>query len=471
MTPGQGWIAIVATTGALGGCVLAARATLAVDDEDASVWARHLLERYGLSWAVFAIALIALWRVPRRAALGLIVGGGIALQIVAIGVRPTTTDDYQRYVWDGIVASHGISPYRHAPLAPELAPLRTPALFPPDVVPDPSAAGDPSVTDICTSAGVPHDCTLINRPTVRTIYPPVAQAWFLVVHWLSPAELRVEGLQVAQGLLAIATTVALIGVLGRRERNPRWAAAWAWCPLVWWECGNNAHVEVLGVLFLVLALGARRTAVAGVLFGCAVGARLLPAVVGPALLGRRWKLFLATSIGVFVLGYLPHVAVVGAKVLGYIPGYLQEEGYDGTGRFGVLSPFVGSGSAATWLGATLLAALVVVIVIGARRRDPAVGALYLIGATLALIGPSQPWYALLVVALVALTGRWEWLGVALAGYFVYFAGNLGLDATTMQQRTYLPALILAVVATAVRWTRERRRTPERHAQPISISTS
>lgn len=460
---------------ALGAVLGAARWTLLVDDEDASAWSRHLMQRYALGWVGFAVGLFALWRVPRRAALGLVVAGGIALQLVAVGSGPTTTDDYQRYVWDGIVQSHGISPYRYAPVAPELASLRDPSLFPTDVEPDPAAAGDPGVTDICTAAGVPHACTLINRPTVRTIYPPVGEAWFLLVHWLSPAEHRVKGLQVGSGLLAIGTTLALLGALRRAGRNPRWAAVWGWCPLVWWECGNNAHVEVLGVLLLVLALavgqarpgrgdpGLARVALAGVLFGAAVGAKLLPALAGPAMLGRRPRVFLAASIGVFALGYLPHVAVVGTKVLGYLPGYLQEEGYNGTGRFGVLSPLVGQGAAATWLGAAILVAVLAVVWAGAARREPAVGALYLLGSALGLIGPSQPWYALLVVALIALTGRWEWIGIAIAGYPVYFAGNLGFDATTMQQLTYLPALAVAAAVTGIRVRRAAASSRTRHA--------
>lgn len=452
---------------ALCGAIAAARWTLVVNDPDAQPWSRHLLERYALGWLAFALALLGLFRVPRRTAVQLILLGAVALQVVAVSSGPTTTDDYQRYVWDGIVQSHGISPYRYAPLAPQLRSLRDPALFPTDVQPDPAAADD-GVTDLCTSNGVAHDCTLINRPLVHTIYPPVAEAWFLLVHWLSPDHHRVKGLQVAMALLAIATTAALLAALGRAGRDPRWAAAWAWCPLVWWECGNNAHIEVLGVLLLVAALavahrqahgagpGRARIAIAGALFGGAVAAKLLPALAGPALLGRRGRIFAGASIAVFLLVYLPHVIAAGTKVLGYLPGYLHEEGYNGTGRFGALRVLVGS-DAATWVGAAVFVVVVAVVWVGAARRPPAVGALLLIGTALGLIGPSQPWYALLVVALIAMTGRWEWFGVAIAGYPVYFAGNLGVDPTVMQQRTYLPALLVAGLVTAVRAIREADR--------------
>ncbi|MFC7586521.1 hypothetical protein ACFQYP_24330 [Nonomuraea antimicrobica] len=40
----------------------------------------------------------------------------------------------------------------------------------------------------------------------------------------------------------------------------------------------------------------------------------------------------------------------------------------------------------------------------------------------AAVHPRYSWYALLVVALAAMDGRWEWLGVALAGAVAYIAG-------------------------------------------------
>jgi hypothetical protein len=61
------------------------------------------------------------------------------------------------------------------------------------------------------------------------------------------------------------------------------------------------------------------------------------------------------------------------------------------------------------------------------RGDPARpwhGALLLTGTALLLFSPSYPWYSLLVIALVALDGRWEWLTVTLAGTVLYLAGRL-----------------------------------------------
>ncbi len=61
-----------------------------------------------------------------------------------------------------------------------------------------------------------------------------------------------------------------------------------------------------------------------------------------------------------------------------------------------------------------------------RRGDPArpwSGALLVTGAALLLVAPGYPWYGLLVVALVALDGRWEWLAVPAAGQVLYLTGG------------------------------------------------
>jgi hypothetical protein len=273
------------------------------------------------------------------------------------------------------------------------------------------------------------------------------------------------GLQVGEAVLAILLTLALVLLLPRCGRDPRWASLWAWCPLVWSECGNNAHVEVLGVLLLVLALGTidarpanltvRRAVTVGALFGAAVAAKLLPAIAGPALLrrGRTWLLS-AASAAVFLVSYLPHVLAVGTDVLGYLPGYFREEGYNGAVRFGALR-LIAPEQVAPALGVAVILLTAVAVGITAYRRPAAVGTLLLLGTALAVVGPSQPWYGLLPVGLASLSGRWEWLPVGACGYFVYLAGDLNLDSTVMQERTYLPALLFAVLVTAARSRRTR----------------
>ncbi|WP_438306044.1 glycosyltransferase family 87 protein [Streptomyces sp. HUAS TT11] len=383
----------------------------------------RLLAGYGIAWTLFAAAVWAVRKAPTRLATGLVLTGAAAIALAALAAPPRTSNDMFRYAWDGRVQAAGISPYAYPPAAPELAKLRDDWLFP--------TGGS------CRGWGLTRTdsglCVRINRPTVPTIYPPVAEGWFFGVHALSPSGSRHKPLQVGGAVLAFGTTLALLAV-GRRRGDPRRAPAraalWGWCPAVPFEAVNNAHIDTLGVLLTVLALG---TATAGTrrgaLLGAAIAVKLLPVLVLPgALSGRRSPAQLArvvsAAIAVFALAYLPYVIASGAGVLGYLPGYLQEEGYEAgdVHRFALLRLLLPDAAA----GVTVIVLLILTALYVWWRGDPARpwrGALVLTGTALLLVSPNYPWYSLLVVGLVALDGRWEWLTVTMAGTALYLGGS------------------------------------------------
>lgn len=466
---------------ALGLLVVTVWLTLAAGTPNDARW--RLLGLVGLCWAAFALAVWSVLRVRGRAAVGLVLAGAVVLQVVAVAFPPRSTDDFYRYVWDGRVQASGTDPYRYAPVDPALESLRDPWLFPPE----------------CRDAVPP--CTRMNHPTDPTIYPPVAQFAFLGLHVVT-RPLGDDGggprpLQLLAAALALATTLVLMRVLRRvRGGDQRQAALWAWCPTVVLEAGNNAHIDVLAALLLVVALGAAaagRFASAGLAIGAAIATKLLPVLALPALLAslprdgsaaawRRWARgaapLLLACLAVLVAGYAPHVLAVGGRALGFLPAYLDEEGYQGGGRFALLR-LVLPGEVAVVVGVLLIGAVAVWTarpappaaapatppgVDHALRDDHAIGddhairarplpwrpAVVLVGFTFALAAVPYPWYALLLVALVALDGRWEWLAVAAAAYPVYFIRALDLPLTATQQVSYGTAAALVVLVVAGR---------------------
>ena len=74
---------------------------------------------------------LALRKVPRRAAVGLILLGGIAVQAAAVSAPPRLSNDLYRYIWDGRVQAAGIDPYQYVPAAQQLAGLRDEFLWHP----------------------------------------------------------------------------------------------------------------------------------------------------------------------------------------------------------------------------------------------------------------------------------------------------------------------------------------------------
>ena len=431
---------------------------------------RRVLLWYALAAAAFLAGALLVRRLPTRRSLQVALAGGAVLHLVAVSFSPTTTDDFWRYLWDGKVQAAGIDPYRYAPLDPALVDLRDDELFPADTrsPAEAAAARAEGRTDRCTTRGEPHDCTQINRPNVHTIYPPVAEAAFLGLHLVSPDAHRVVAFQLAMAAVAMAVALALIWALRRDDRDPRGVVWWTWCPVVWLECANNAHIDVLGILLLVLTFGVlagtpsvRRLVTAGAVFGAAVAVKLVPVLLAPALLIRRGHLVLGAAAAVFVVGYLPHLAAVGADVVGYLPGYLDEEGYSGEQRFGVPRLFL-AGNAGAVLAVLFGAGLAAWVWrrAASRNRPSATDSLLLVGAAFVLVGPSQPWYGLMIVGLVVLADRPEWLAVAAAAYPVYQAGNLGIDNSEMQQRAYLPAACVVLAVVLLRRRAARASGPE-----------
>ncbi len=361
------------------------------------------------AWVLFAAGLWLILHLPRRFATALIVLAGIGLPLAAGFAPPRSSDDLYRYIWDGRVQAAGFDPYLHAPASDELRPLRDDFLWP------------PHRTNWC----VPSDaCTLINRPTVNTIYPPAAQAYFVTVHWLSPPGAGERPIQLAATFFAAAMTVLLVLALPRLGLDPRLAAAWAWCPFVALETGNNAHVDVVAAFLGAVALVAaarKRGVLSGVFLGLAVATKLTPALLGPSLLRRKPLAVALGAVAAIAAVYLPHVLAVGPKVIGYLPTYLDDEGYTSGGRFSLLTLVVPAG-AATVAVAAILAGVAFAVWWRADPDRPWAGATVLVGVTLLLATPGYSWYALLLVMLVAFSGRLEYLTVVVAGYLAQYAG-------------------------------------------------
>ncbi|SHM57097.1 glycosyltransferase 87 family protein [Actinacidiphila paucisporea] len=407
---------------------------------------------YAAGWLLFAAGVAVLRHVPRRTAVRLVAAGSLALALCGLAAAPRTSTDMYRYAWDGSVQAAGISPYAYAPDAPQLAAHRETWLFRPE-----PPGGCVHWKERLTTGDA---CTVINRPAVHTIYPPVAEGWFLAVHALSPPGARHKPLQVGGALLAVATTGALLLALRRRGAEPWRAALWGWCPVVPVAAVNDAHVDTLGVLLTVLAFGAAGGLRGrGALLGAAIAVKLLPGLALPGALSRRTPReavrIVGTAVVAVALAYLPYVLASGSGVLGYLPGYLHEEGYEpGSVRRFALLLLVLPDKAAGPVAAALIIATAAYMVRRGDPRRPWSGALVTTGTALLLTSPSYYWYALLVVALVALDGRWEWLGVPLAGLALYTGNEMGAHGTTLQAAAY-GAAAAGVICGA--WLRRRAR--------------
>lgn len=411
---------------------------------------RTVVAVLGLAFLAFAVGAWCVLKLPPAWAVPLILVGALGLQLAASFGPPRSSDDLYRYRWDGRVQAAGIDPYRYAPAAPELAGLRDGFLWPADG----AWCVTSSTVDRQTGGPLIPGCTRINRPDVHTIYPPVAEALFVVVPGRGYAPM-----QWTAALAALAVTALLLLGLRRLGLDPRRAVLWAWCPAVAIEAASNAHVNVVAVLLTGLALltlartGRRRGAVlGGLLLGLAVATKVTPALVLPAVLRRRPVAVLLAAAGAVVTVYLPHVIAVGAGVLGYLPGYLAEEGYDSGQRFALLTLVV----PADWAAPVAVGVLAATALWVLRHSDPDrpwYGAAVLTGVALLVTTPPYPWYGLLLVLLVGLGAPAGWLTVAAAGYVGQYQHELHLSTAVALRLGYGFALVTVVILAVTRWRR------------------
>jgi alpha-1,6-mannosyltransferase len=377
-------------------------------------------------------------------ALWLIFGVAIVLRAYVILFDPLLSSDIYRYVWDGKVQAAGINPYRHIPSDPALASLREGAIF-------------------------PH----INRATTAvTIYPPVAQFFFLIVTRI--------GENVTVMRLALvgceAVTVVIIMLFLRRMNQPvTRVVAYLWHPLPLWEIANSGHVDTLMVALMLLGLW---IAVSGqalrgaILIAFSV---LVKPYVAPVLAGiwRPWDLKMPlVVIAVIALCYLPYLSV-GWGVLGFLTqGYLREEGISAGNDLWPLALWrlafgEHHGDVVAYVAIAALILLFAGLVVARSGDRPIASRLAdinrLLLLTLWLLSPNYPWYFLVITPFVVLCG-------SLPNWFVSIAALLLTEQ--LDWDFYIPRMVTKsilfgglVLAWAFAAWRTRMRTVEARPSP------
>ncbi len=192
----------------------------------------------------------------------LIVFFGLLFRLTLVPLTPVASDDIYRYVWDGKVALSGANPFVLAPNDPLLSSLH--------------------------SEDLPSK---INFPGMRTIYPPLAQGFFLTSNLLFGDS--IAGMKLLLTLCELCTLLVLLALLRHLAINPAMVVAYAWCPLPIMYFGLDGHIDALGVPLLLLSiyLIIRNRTVSGTFsLGLAGLAKLYPMFVVPLLLDVRKNL-------------------------------------------------------------------------------------------------------------------------------------------------------------------------------------
>jgi alpha-1,6-mannosyltransferase len=310
---------------------------------------------------------------PARSTLTTVILFAALFRLSILFAPPQLSDDIYRYIWDGRTQAAGINPYRYVPADTALAPLRDEAIYP----------------------------NINRRDYARTIYPPVAQAVFLVVTRVRESVTTMKVAFVGFEIITLYALAVLLAAFGLPRQR---ALIYAWHPLVVWETAGSGHVDALAITFVMLALLARyyqRETAVGVALACAALVKLFPAVLFPALY-RRWGWKMPTAfVLTIILAYLPYMGVGFKGAFGFLPGYAEEEGLQSGRGFFILSLAQRVfGGATVPNRAYMIFSLLVLASISAwflRKQESSPGhyvirALCLASVFIILLSPRYPWY-------------------------------------------------------------------------------
>jgi len=242
----------------------------------------------------YLLAIRELWstaKFPKR-----VIYFGLALatlwHFLFLWTPPGLDDDIHRYVWDGRVQRLGYNPYLLVPSDPTLDGLHT------------------------------IETRTLNNPEVPSPYPPGAQLFFRGVTAIHESTFA---LKVAFLICDIAIVFVLLDVLRRTAHGEHWVLAYAWHPLLATEVVGSGHVDVVGVLLLLVSAAAllrRWRTVAAVAFALAVAVKFLPIVLVPLYWKRVRLRDAALAAAVLALLYVPFIEH-GRIPFGSISTYVQ----------------------------------------------------------------------------------------------------------------------------------------------------
>ncbi|HKK89030.1 MAG TPA: hypothetical protein VJ917_09275 [Saprospiraceae bacterium] len=159
-----------------------------------------------------------------------LLGVGIVVRLFFILHSPSLSDDFYRFLWDGLVCLDGYNPYQYTPS--QLMEL---------------IGNNPKYLDIYTA---------LNSPEYYSVYPPLSQAVFTISAWLSGPYPFV--FQLILGSIFVFTDALLLFclkfLLGTLQLSPSWLPLYFLNPFVVIEFCGNLHFDLFLGLGIVLGL-------------------------------------------------------------------------------------------------------------------------------------------------------------------------------------------------------------------------
>jgi len=354
--------------------------------------AQHTGSIYIFCHIFLTISMFIIWRQPHFP-MEYILLIAIVIHLVLFPAPIFSSNDSERYLWDGAVALAGFDPYILSPNSPELAELRK-------IWPTPE-----------------------EHAKYPTLYPPGA----LLLFSLSALAGPVKGIWIWKALATLASLASIIigyDLLKRRNLLKHFPLL-ALSPLLIMETAIGAHLDVFSVLAVVVALALfdrEKFVLAGMILGWSASVKFLPALIaGPLLftLGPKNAFRFVSASVVTVLVIYGIARVMGLEAFGLLPVFFEKWRF-GSPVYNMIE-FIFKPTQIIWVIMMIALMMFSLSAFMARKKQVVLAVLVTLCVPLFLSPVVFPWYLLVLIPFVALrpnTTILAWVSVAPLSYIV-----------------------------------------------------
>lgn len=212
----------------------------------------------------------------------------IVFKLLFLFCIPQLSDDFYRYLWDGLLILEGINPYAHLPTDIDLENIQ----------------------------GFQNIYQGLNSPDYYSVYPPVAQWVFTAGAFAYPFSMLSAIVVIRLLIIAveIGSMFLLLHLAQKFRIKQKNVILYILNPLIIIELTGNLHFEAFAIFFFLLSMALilhKRIYHAGGVMALAIGIKLLPAVFMPLFIKRlKFKnlmLFYLASGLTLVLIFIPFI--------------------------------------------------------------------------------------------------------------------------------------------------------------------
>ncbi len=220
----------------------------------------------------------------------------IILRFIPIFAVPALTDDFYRFIWDGILLLEGKNPYMYIP----------------------------SAFDTTTLSKLQLELlSNMNSPSYHSVYPPVCQGFFAIAAFIGNGSITMALLTLHfEILIAEIGSILLIRKLIKIYKvKPSNAHFYYFNPLIIIELNGSIHFEAYMIFFVLLGIYFIKKAKVGsgaLSFSLGILVKLLPAMFVPLFFQRlsnnknvKFILYISLLIIVFCIPFINKDAIIG----------------------------------------------------------------------------------------------------------------------------------------------------------------